>query len=58
MKQFARANKIPLDVPFRSLTAAQQNLIIEGEPKSGYDGVNGFFAWLERKNTNSTCGYS
>ena len=49
MKKFARANNIPLDVPFRNLTAAQQNMIIEGEPKSGYDGVNGFFAWLERK---------
>ena len=49
MKQFARANNIPLDVPFRNLTAAQQKLIVEGEPKSGYDGVNGFFAWLERK---------
>jgi excinuclease ABC subunit A len=49
MKKFARTNNIPLDVPFRNLTAAQQNMIIEGEPKSGYDGVNGFFAWLERK---------
>ncbi len=49
MKQFARANHIPLDVPFRNLTAAQQNLVIEGEPKSGYNGVNGFFHWLERK---------
>ena len=49
MKKFARANNIPLDVPFRNLTTAQQNMIIEGEPKSDYVGVNGFFAWLERK---------
>ncbi len=35
--------------PFRNLTAAQQDLIIEGDPKSGYNGVNGFFQWLERK---------
>ena len=35
--------------PFANLTAAQQNLIIEGDPKSGYHGVNGFFQWLERK---------
>lgn len=49
MKQFARANQIPLDAPFRSLTAAQQNLIVEGDPKSDYNGVNGFFQWLERK---------
>jgi excinuclease ABC subunit A len=49
MKQFARANNISLDVPFRNLTAAQQNLIIEGDPKSDYKGVNGFFQWLEHK---------
>jgi hypothetical protein len=49
MKKFARAKNIPLDVPFRDLTEAQRDLIVEGEPKSGYSGVNGFFAWLERK---------
>jgi len=49
LKKFARANQIPLDVPFRQLTVAQQNLVIEGDPKSDYMGVNGFFLWLERK---------
>jgi excinuclease ABC subunit A len=49
MKKFARANGIPADVAFRNLTAAQQDMVIEGEPKSGYYGVNGFFQWLERK---------
>jgi excinuclease ABC subunit A len=49
LKKFARIKNIPLDVPFRDLTAAQQDLVIEGEPKSGYHGVNGFFKWLERK---------
>ncbi|MBZ5645135.1 MAG: excinuclease ABC subunit UvrA [Acidobacteriia bacterium] len=49
LKKFARANEIPLDVPFRNLTAAQQDLVIEGDAKSGYHGVNGFFQWLERK---------
>jgi excinuclease ABC subunit A len=49
LKKFARANHIPLDVPFRELTTAQQNLVIEGDPKSDYPGVNGFFKWLERK---------
>ena len=49
LKKFARANNIPLDVPFRDLTAEQRDLVIEGEPKSGYHGVNGFFKWLERK---------
>ena len=49
MKQFARSNNIPLDVPFRNLTTAQQDLLIEGDSKSDYPGVNGFFKWLERK---------
>ena len=49
LKKFARANHIPMDVPFRQLTEAQQKLIIEGDPKSDYFGVNGFFQWLERK---------
>jgi excinuclease ABC subunit A len=49
LKKFARIKDIPLDVPFRDLTAAQQDQVIEGEPKSGYHGVNGFFKWLERK---------
>jgi len=49
LKKFARAKNIPLDVPFRDLTAAQQEGVMQGEPRSGYAGVNGFFAWLERK---------
>jgi excinuclease ABC subunit A len=49
LKKFARANHISMDVPFRQLTVAQQNQIIEGDPKSDYAGVNGFFHWLERK---------
>jgi len=49
LKKFARVKNIPLDVPFRDLAAPQQDLVIEGEPKSGYHGINGFFKWLERK---------
>jgi excinuclease ABC subunit A len=49
LKKFARANRIPMDVPFRNLTEDQQRQIIEGDPKSDYVGVNGFFQWLERK---------
>jgi excinuclease ABC subunit A len=49
LKKFARAKNIPADVPFRDLTATQRDLVIEGEPKSGYNGINGFFKWLERK---------
>jgi excinuclease ABC subunit A len=49
LKKFARARGIPLDVPFRQLTSEQRDLIIEGDRDAGYPGVNGFFAWLERK---------
>jgi excinuclease ABC subunit A len=49
LRKFARANHIPMDVPFRNLSEAQQRLIIEGDPTSDYVGVNGFFRWLERK---------
>ena len=49
LKRFARAHGIPVDVPFRQLTAEQRDLIIEGDPDDDFTGVNGFFAWLERK---------
>src|SRR6185312_16272152 len=49
LKSYAREHDIPLDVPFRDLTAAQRNVVIEGDSKSDYIGVNGFFKWLERK---------
>jgi excinuclease ABC subunit A len=49
MKRFARAKGIPLDIPYRDLTATQRNAILEGDPKSDFPGVKGFFAWLERK---------
>ena len=49
LKRFARARGIPLDVPFRQLTAEQRDAITEGDRDAGFPGVNGFFAWLERK---------
>jgi excinuclease ABC subunit A len=49
LKRFARARGIPLDLPFRQLTAEQRDAIIEGDRDAGFPGVNGFFAWLERK---------
>ncbi len=48
LKKFARANKSP----GRSLPATDRRaarIVIEGDPKSGFIGVNGFFPWLERK---------
>ena len=49
LRHFAQARGIPLDAPFRQLTAAQRNAIVEGDRTLGYSGVKGFFAWLERK---------
>jgi excinuclease ABC subunit A len=49
LKRFARSRGIPLDVPFRQLTTEQRNLIVEGDTSASFPGVNGFFAWLERK---------
>jgi len=49
MKKFARAQGIPADIPFRELTAAQRDAIVDGDKKEGFPGVKGFFEWLERK---------
>lgn len=40
---------VRLDVPYSRLTAEERTKIIEGVPTAGFDGLNGFFAYLERK---------
>ena len=47
MRRHARAAGVPLDVPWRDLTAEQQNFVMEGNDK--FPGVRGFFEYLERK---------
>jgi excinuclease ABC subunit A len=49
MRKFARAKGIPVDVPFRNLTEAQREAIVEGDRTADFPGVKGFFGWLERK---------
>jgi excinuclease ABC subunit A len=49
MRSYARDKGIPLDAPFRQLSAAQRDAIIEGDRKADFPGVKGFFSWLERK---------
>jgi excinuclease ABC subunit A len=49
LKKWARARGIPTNVPWRQLTAEQRRLVLEGDPENKFDGVKGFFAWLERK---------
>ncbi|HYA61831.1 MAG TPA: excinuclease ABC subunit UvrA [Candidatus Sulfotelmatobacter sp.] len=48
-RKWARARGIPTDVPWRQLSAEQRRLILEGDPDNKYEGIKGFFAWLERK---------
>ncbi|MFY9733180.1 MAG: hypothetical protein WAK24_21425, partial [Candidatus Acidiferrales bacterium] len=49
MRSYARDKGIPLDAPFRQLSIAQRDAIIEGDRKADFPGVKGFFGWLERK---------
>ncbi len=48
-KRWLRSRGVPLGVPYRHLSAEQRKLVLEGDPKAGFGGVNGFFHWLERK---------
>jgi excinuclease ABC subunit A len=41
--------EIPTDVPFAQLTADQVQRLRSGSAKHGFVGLEGFFAWLDRK---------
>ncbi len=50
--RFARKRGIPLDTPWRGLTAAERAWVIDGEgewTKNVWYGVRRFFAWLESR---------
>src|SRR5882724_8582625 len=47
LRTFCKTADIPMNVPFNTLTRAQQKMIVDGAP--GFDGVKGFFDWLETK---------
>src|SRR5579859_4915270 len=49
LRKWARSRAIPTNLPWRQLTAEQRRLVLEGDPENDFDGVKGFFAWLERK---------
>jgi excinuclease ABC subunit A len=48
-KKWARTQGIPTNVAWRHLTAEQRRLILEGDPANDFEGVKGFFSYLERK---------
>lgn len=41
--------KIPVDVPFRELETRHLDLIRKGVPERNFGGLQGFFAWLEKR---------
>ena len=45
----AKEYKIPVDIPFHKLDPEHLCLITEGVPEKEFGGLNGFFAWLERR---------
>jgi excinuclease ABC subunit A len=50
--KFARKRDVPIDTPWRDLTAAQRAWVIDGEgewTKKVWYGVRRFFAWLETR---------
>ena len=48
LKRAATKYDIPLDEPWLELTPEQKRLVIEGDGID-FDGIRGFFRWLERK---------
>jgi len=52
LMKFARKRSIPVDTPWRDLTAAQRAWVLDGEgewTKNVWYGVKRFFAWLETR---------
>ncbi|HET6680224.1 MAG TPA: excinuclease ABC subunit UvrA [Gemmatimonadaceae bacterium] len=47
--EFAASRRIPVDVPWRQLTAAQRELLLHHTGRSGYRGIFPFLRDLERK---------
>ena len=48
-KAWAKGQGIATNVPWRQLKEEDRQKLLEGDPENDYDGVKGFFAWLERK---------
>src|SRR5258707_8211793 len=58
LEKYAKKRKIPLDTPFRELSAKEKHWVLEGEPEwvswrkswpGTWYGVRRFFKWLETK---------
>lgn len=49
LAELADDYNIPMDVPYRELPEPALTLIREGIPERAFGGLNGFFAWLDRR---------
>jgi len=54
LKRAARKKGTRLDVPWGDLTDEERKFVVDGDPSTGsgqvdYEGIRGFFRWLERK---------
>jgi len=50
LKRAAKKAKVRLDVPWSDLSEEERRFVVDGSPTSSdYDGIRGFFRWLERK---------
>ncbi|HKT82086.1 MAG TPA: excinuclease ABC subunit UvrA [Vicinamibacterales bacterium] len=49
LKRAAKKLKVRLDVPWRDLTEAEVRTVVEGAEDTDYEGIRGFFRWLEKK---------
>jgi excinuclease ABC subunit A len=49
LKKWARGQGIPTNVAWRQIPTEQRRKVLEGDPENDYEGIKGFFAWLERK---------
>jgi excinuclease ABC subunit A len=47
LKRAARKSAVRLDVPWSDLTDEERTFVVDGD--GAYDGIRGFFRWLERK---------
>ena len=48
LKRAAKPAGVSMDIPWRDLNDEEKRFIVDGDGE-GYDGIRGFFRWLERK---------
>ncbi len=49
LNRAAKKGRVRLDVPWSDLSEAERAFVVEGDPTTDYEGVRGFFRWLDKK---------